>query len=300
MKLIPTMKHLQYLVALAEYMHFGDAAGACNVTQSTLSTGIRDLEAVLGTPVAERTNRSVLLTPFGEQIVDMARGIIQSAEDMMDLASGTKAPLTGLVRLGVIPTIGPYLLPNALPKINDAYPKLELYLREDFTDRLLEELMAGRLDLLILALPYDMDGVESEILFEEDFVLACPAGHPLGKQIEIETDALTDEPLLLLEEAHCLRQHSLDACKLRDRHRGKGYEASSMNTLVQMVSMGLGLTLLPRMAVDAGVLHGLEIEIVPLSESSGRRQIGLVWRKTSARAEEFKLLGSMLSSNAAA
>lgn len=294
MQNLPTMKQLQYLSALAEHRHFGLAAEACFVTQSTLSAGIKELEDGLQAKVAERTNRSVIITPLGERLTVIARTLLRGAEDMVDLARSAAAPLSGPLRLGVIPTIGPYILPAALPEIHRNYPDLELYLREDYTDRLLERLQDGRLDLLLLALPYETEGVETEVLFEEGFVLACPTGHPLAAEVSVDTAAFAEQPLLLLEEGHCLRRHALEACSLEGRFKRKNYEASSMQTLVQMVAFGMGITLLPQMAVNAEITKGLEISLVPLKEDIGTRQIGLVWRKSSARESEFRTLGDIL------
>lgn len=294
MKSLPSMKQLQYLSALAEHRHFGLAAEACFVTQSTLSAGIRELEEILQAKVAERTNRSVIITPLGEKLTRMARDLLLGAEDMLELARSSTAPLSGTIRLGVIPTIGPYLLPAALPALHRKYPGLELYIREDYSDRLLEQLKEGSLDLLILALPYDMEGVETEELFEDGFVLACPAGHPLADARSVDTEAFADQPLLLLEEGHCLRRHALEACSLSGRFKRKNYEATSMTTLVQMVAVGMGLTLLPELAIDAGITRGLDIKLVPLADAISKRGIGLVWRKSSPRAAEYRLLGDIL------
>jgi len=294
MKLLPTMKQLQYLVALADHMHFGAAAEACFVTQSTLSSGIKDLEDILTAPVAERTNRSVMLTPLGEKVVEQARQLLSEAEAMVDMATQKAGPLSGLLRLGVIPTIGPYLLPKVVPELHRAYPDLELYLREDYSDRLLEWLSIGKLDLLLLALPFPMDGVETEELFDDGFVLACPLDHRLAGRSSVGMDEFAEEPLLLLEEGHCLRQHSLAACSLEGRAKSKGFEATSMPTLIQMVVGGMGITLLPEMAADAGIAKGLEISLVPLKKGAGTRQIGLVWRKTSSRGDDFRLLGDFI------
>jgi LysR family hydrogen peroxide-inducible transcriptional activator len=294
MKNLPTMKQLQYLSALAEHRHFGLAAEACFVTQSTLSAGIRELEEILQVKVAERTNRSVIITPLGVRLTRMARDLILGAEDMLDLAQSSNDPLSGTLRLGVIPTVGPYLLPAALPVLHRTYPKLELFIREDYSDRLLEQLKEGSLDLLVLALPYEMEGVDTEELFEDGFLLACPAGHPLAGARSADTEDFADQPLLLLEEGHCLRRHSLEACSLAGRYKRKNYEATSMATLVQMVSVGMGLTLLPEIAVKAGIVEGLDISLVPLSKNVSKRGIGLVWRQSSPRADEYRLFGKML------
>jgi len=291
MRRLPTLKQLQYLSALSIHRHFGLAAEACHVTQSTLSLGIRDLEQVLGIQVAERSNRKVIMTAFGDSLSTAAKDVLNRTEDLVDMAKGAITPLTGTVRLGVIPTIGPYLLPNILSDLQQSHPKLELYLRENFTDHLLSELNNGELDVLLLALPFEIGGAEELILFEDRFILACPKDHRLSTRDSVKTSTLADEKLLLLEDGHCLRRHALEACSLVDKSKGRKLEATSMFTLVQMVSLGLGLTLLPQMAIDAGITKGLNIALVPLSKSAGTRKIGLVWRKTSTRGEEFRLLG---------
>ncbi|MEQ8666345.1 MAG: LysR substrate-binding domain-containing protein [Rhodospirillales bacterium] len=295
MKNLPSMKQLQYLAALAEYRHFGQAAESCFVTQSTLSAGIRDLEDLLQAKVAERTNRSVMLTPLGERLAAMGKTVLRLAEDMVDVAHQSSEFLTGALRLGVIPTIGPYLLPRVLPAIHRQYPNLELFLREDYTDRLLEQLKDGTLDVILIALPYDTNGMDSLTLFSDGFVLACPEYHSLAGRKSLDIDAFADEPLLLLEEGHCLRRHALEACRLEGRDKAGNFEATSMPTLVQMVAMGMGLTLLPQLAVDAGIANGLDIALVPLGDTVGTRDVGLVWRTTSARADEFRALGDLLA-----
>ncbi len=294
MKTLPTLKQLQYLVALAEHQHFGKAAETCHVTQSTLSAGIRDLEDILQAPIAERTKRSVMLTPLGTLLVVRASEILRSAEDMVDLAQSSKEPLSGTIRLGVIPTIGPYLLPQVLSSLYEAHPNLQLFLREDQTARLLAKLEAGQLDVVLMALPYDMDGMETDILFEDTFQLACPNTHALASSSTICHEELALEPLMLLEEGHCLREHALSACHLEGRAKVVGVEATSLPTLVQMVSGGLGLTLLPQLAIDANLITGLDISLVPLEGDTISRKIGLVWRKTSPRTKEFQMLGRAL------
>ena len=295
MAALPTLKQLRYLVALTEEKHFGRAAEACFVTQSTLSAGIQELESLLGASLAERTKRSVLLTPLGVKLSTRARAILREAEDIVLLAAAEQKPLNGELRLGVIPTIGPYLLPRILPEIRKQYPDLKLYLREDKTERLLDKLALGQLDTVLLALPYDMDGVDTLSLGTDKFQLACPSGHPLAERDEIDLSDLVDEPLMLLEEGHCLRQHALDACKLSRRSQAEGFEATSLQTLVHMVAGGLGLTLVPQIAIDAGLTQGLDISLVPFGDSDTAREIGLAWRRTSARASEFELLGKFFS-----
>ncbi|MBZ0218749.1 MAG: hydrogen peroxide-inducible genes activator [Fimbriimonadaceae bacterium] len=291
MAALPTLKQLRYLVALTEEKHFGRAAETCFVTQSTLSAGIQELEALLGASLAERTKRSVLLTPLGTRLAARARSILREAEDIVLLAAAEQEPLNGELRLGVIPTVGPYLLPRVLPQIRKQYPKLKLYLREDQTGRLLEKLALGQLDAVLMALPYEMDGIDSIALGRDPFQLACPLNHPLAKRTEIESRDLADEPLMLLEEGHCLRQHALDVCALKGRNLAQGFEATSLQTLVHMVAGGLGLTMVPQIAIDAGLTDGLDIALVPFGDRNTAREIGLAWRRTSARADEFKLLG---------
>lgn len=291
MKLLPSLKQLEYLVALVETQHFSQAAGRCNVTPSTLSVGIRDLESVLGVAVAERTKRTVLITPIGEAIADRARRLLRDAEDVMALASAQREPMTGKIRLGAIPTISPFVLPRALPIVEAKYPKLRLYLREEQTDILLSRLRDGELDIALIALPYDYDTekLAVSILFDDAFLFACHSDHPLARHKLIKNDDLLDQPLLLLEEGHCLRGHALDACRLHDSLVRVQFEATSLQTLVQMVASGIGVTLLPQMAVDAGMASMEKIRLIPL-RTPASRQIGLVWRPSSPRVSEFELL----------
>ena len=288
MKALPTLKQLRYLVALADHGHFGQAAEACFVTQSTLSSGIQELETLLGAPLAERTRRTVMLTPLGERMVEQAHNVLRMAEDMVDMAHMQQGIHAGEIRLGVIPTIGPYALPKALPKIKAAYPNLKVYLMEDQTARLLKQLRKGGVDAVLLALPYPMEGVDTEVIAEDKFQLACPPGHPLANKKFISDDDLASEPLMLLADGHCLREHALAACHLEGRTRMEGFEATSLLTLVQMVASGLGLTLLPQLAINAGLTAGLDIALVPLEDDSPARQIGLAWRSSSFRAEELR------------
>ena len=214
MKLLPSLKQLEYLVALVETRHFAKAAQRCNITPSTLSAGIRDLEGVLGVAVAERTKRSVLITPIGQAIAERARQLLRDAEDVMALASTQREPMTGELMLGAIPTIGPFVLPKVIPAVEEKYPKLRLYLREEQTAVLLSRLRDGELDVALIALPYDTGNLGVSILFEDAFMFACHADHPLARHKSITDDDLLDQPLLLLEEGHCLRGHALDVCRL--------------------------------------------------------------------------------------
>ncbi len=293
MKRLPTMKQLQYLVALADTRHFGRAAERCHITQSTLSAGIRDLESVLGTAVAERSNRHVLITRVGAQIAERAKALLRDAEEVMEVASAGRSPMTGEMRLGVIPTIGPFLLPRLLPGLRERFPELTVYLREEQTAPLLARLEDGELDAALIALPYDTGDLDTRVILEDEFLFACNRDHALAGTCEVSLDALAGERLLLLEEGHCLRGHALDVCEMGDTIARAQFEASSLHTLVQMVAAGIGVTLVPGLAVDARIAEGTGISLSRLAVPASRR-IGLAWRRTSLRAEEFRLLADAL------
>jgi LysR family hydrogen peroxide-inducible transcriptional activator len=290
MEILPTLKQLRHLVALADNRHFGRAAKACLVTQSTLSASLKELEDVLQAPLVDRTNRRVAFTPLGEATVARARRLLDEAEALVLAAQGERAPLTGTIRLGVIPTIGPFLLPRILPALRAAWPKLRLYLREDQTDPLLEQLHAGRLDALVLALPYDCGNVETAPLFKDEFSLALRRGHRLARIPKIAAGDVEAETLLLLQDGHCLRDHALSACRIGDKVHADAFEATSLHTLVQMADNDLGVTLLPRLALDAGILKGTDLVTRPLDAAQPARDIALVWRRGTARKKEFQLL----------
>ena len=292
----PSLRQWQYLVSLAENRHFGRAAEACFVTQSTLSAGIQELETQLGAALVDRTKRKVVLTPLGEDRAGRARELIGQAEDMVLAARAASVPLSGPLRLGVIPTISPFLLPRVLPSLRKRFPDLRLFLREDLTARLVEQLQAGKLDLLLIALPYDGGALDTMTLFDDDFLVACREDHQLARRNSVRLDELSDAPLLLLEDGHCLRDHALAACRLPPSPRRDGFAATSLHTLVQMVDSGLGVTLLPRLALDAGILRGTDVTTRPLHDGAGdaSRHIGLAWRRGTQRAKEFSLFGEAL------
>lgn len=290
---IPTLRQWRYLVTLAENRHFGRAAEACFVTQSTLSAGIQELETQLGAPLVDRTKRKVVLTPLGEELAGRARELLANAEDMVLLARAASAPLSGPLRLGVIPTISPFLLPRVLPSLRKRFPDLRLFLREDLTARLVDQLQAGKLDLLLLALPYEGAGLDTMTLFDDNFLVASRSDHALAKRSGVKLDDLAEAPLLLLEDGHCLRDHALAACRLPPSPRRDGFAATSLHTLVQMVDSGLGVTLLPQLALDAGILRGTDVVARPLAEDAARH-IGLAWRRGTQRAKEFTLFGEAL------
>ena len=294
MKRLPTMKQLQYLVALADARHFGRAAERCHITQSTLSAGIRDLEAVLGAAVAERSNRRVVITRVGERIAERAKALLRDAEEIMEVARVGKAPMTGEIRLGVIPTIGPFLLPRVLPALRERFPDLTIYLREEQTAPLLARLEDGELDVGLIALPCDTGDLDVEIVGEDEFLFACSRDHALAGSEKVSLEALEGERLMLLEEGHCLRGHALDVCGMGDARARAQFEASSLHTLVQMVAAGIGVTLVPRLAADAGIARGTDISLSRLAAPAARR-IGLAWRRTSLRTEDFRCLAGALS-----
>lgn len=297
MKPIPTLRQLRYLVAVVDRCHFGQAAAACSVSQSTLSASIQELEDLLGAPLLERTKRTVVPTALGRNVAERARGLLKGAEDLMDAGQAARDPLSGRLHLGVIPTIGPFLLPRAMPRLRESFPKLQLYLREDQTARLLERLESGELDAVLLALPYALGDLEVMELGEDRFSIVQPAGH-------VATANLADENLLLLEDGHCLRDQALAACELEGARRNAGFNGTSLHTLAQMVANGLGVTLMPKMALDAGILRGLDVTVRPLdvmvrAGAVPHRRIGLVWRRSSARAETFRALGDALKAELA-
>jgi LysR family hydrogen peroxide-inducible transcriptional activator len=292
MKPVPTLRQLRYLVAVVDRCHFGQAAAACSVSQSTLSASIQELEDLLGAPLLERTKRTVVPTALGRSVAERARGLLKGAEDLVDLAQAARDPLSGPLHLGVIPTIGPFLLPRAMPRLRQAFPKLQLYLREDQTARLLERLDGGELDAVLLALPYALGDLEVMNLGDDRFSIVHPAGHSPAASI-------ADENLLLLEDGHCLRDQALAACELEGARRNAGFNGTSLHTLAQMVANGLGVTLMPQMAIDAGILRGLDVTVRPLVGAVPHRRIGLVWRRSSARTETFRALGEALKAELA-
>ncbi len=288
----PTLKQLRYLVTLHKTNHFGRAAETCHVTQSTLSAGIQELESLLGTQLVERTKRSVMFTALGESIVDRAQAILNDVDDLTDMATASKDPLKGIVRLGVIPTIAPYLLPRIMPALQKELPDLELHLREDKSADLCDLMRTGELDLVLYALPFTCGDAEEMELFEDGFVAAFPAGQAPAQKIT--TNQLDDTNLMLLEEGHCLRDHALDACQLVGNQARRELSGTSLPTILQMVASGHGSTLLPQMAIDAGLTHNTNVDVVEFKDINPTRTIGLIWRKTNPRAETFKALGEVI------
>lgn len=290
---LPSTKQLQYFVALVEHEHFGRAAEASFVSQSAFSNAIKELETTLSAHLVDRTNRQVTITALGQQVATQARLVLRDLGDLVEMAAGSTKPLSGDLRLGVIPTIAPFMLPRVLPKLRRTYKDLRLYLIEDQTQRIYERLMDGELDVLLLALPWEMRGVEMLSLFNDPFRLACRDGTDRVDPDNYRFNRLDADSILLLEDGHCLREHALAACKIRDTQKVQRFAASSLLTLIEMVDADLGISFLPAMAEGSVLLRNTRVRLYPLAENS-YRQIGLAWRKGSSRVEEFELLGEFL------
>lgn len=297
MKQMPTVKQMQYLLALADTLHFGEAAKKCFVTQSTLSAGIRDLEAVLNLQVAERTKRSVRLTSAGRDIVARSRAIILQTTEMLEAASVGQELLCGTMHLGIIPTIAPFLLPVALPIIRNEFPSLELVLIEDESANIVENLQKGDLDVIVYALPYSTVGLQNMDLFEDEFYLTIPSTHKLAKKKSVQLSDFANEEMLLLNHGHCLRDHALAACSSIGHEQARSFDGTSLHTIVQMVAGGIGVTLLPKMAVKSGIARHADLTTIPINDSVQARTIAIAWRKTSPRSADFRELGSLLVSS---
>jgi LysR family transcriptional regulator, hydrogen peroxide-inducible genes activator len=289
---LPTIKQLQYLVALHDHGHFGKAAEACFVTQSTLSAGLRELESLIGITIVERTRRIVRFTALGERLADKARRVLREAEELGDMVRASGKPLSGELRMSVIPTIAPFLLPRILPRLRRDWPDLKLYLREETSGAACESLGHGRADCVLLALPYGCGDVEAETLFEDKLYVAYPGTDTPPDQV---TPAMIDEKrLLLLEDGHCLKDHVLSACNRPELRAEASMLGTSLHTLVQMVDNDLGVTMLPEMAIKADILEHTGIIIRPLVAEHPSRSIALAWRRASPRSKEFQLLADVL------
>ena len=291
---VPTLKQLQYLVALEESGHFGRAAEACFVTQSTLSGGIRELESLIGIVLVERTKRAVRFTPLGSRVAAKARRILREAEELTDMVRAAGKPLAGELRMGVIPTIAPFLLPRLLPRLRSDFPELKLYLREETSQAACDGLHRGQLDCVLLALPYACGEVESAALFDDRLFVAFPPGEAPAGEAAVPAAAIDEARLLLLEDGHCLKEHALAACNRPELRAEAAMLGTSLHTLVQMVANGLGQTLVPEMALEAGLLDGTGVAARRLDADHAFRRIALVWRKGSPREKEFRLLAEAL------
>ena len=289
----PSIKQLQYLVALRQSGHFGKAADACFVTQSTLSAGLRELESLLGVTLVERTRRVVRFTALGQRIADKAIRVLREAEELAEMARAEGEPLHGELRMGVIPTIAPFLLPAILPRLRQQWPNLKLFLREETSTAACEALHRGQLDCVLLALPFGCGEVDSAPLFDDPLFVAFPANEaPRARTVEAES--IDENRLLLLEDGHCLKDHALSACNRPELRAHAAMMGTSLHTLVQMVDNGLGVTFVPGMAIDAGILSGTDVEARALGSDRPYRRIALIWRRSSPRESEFQLLASTL------
>jgi len=291
---LPTLKQLQYLVALHEHGHFGRAADSCFVSQSTLSAGLRELESLLGVTLVERTRRVVRFTPLGNQVVAKAHRLLREAEELSELVQAHGAPLAGELRMSVIPTIAPFLLPRLLPRLRHDRPQLKLFLREEPSAAAVESLHHGRADCVLLALPFPAGEVECEHLFNDPLYVAFPKDDPRDPPDEVPPSLIDENRLLLLEDGHCLKDHALAACNRPELRASATMIGTSLHTLVQMVDNGLGVTMLPEMALEAGILHDTQIVARPLQSNHAYREIALIWRKNSPRADEFRMLADEL------
>ncbi|GAA4644108.1 LysR substrate-binding domain-containing protein [Pontixanthobacter gangjinensis] len=282
------------MVALHESGHFGRAAEASFVSQSTLSAGIRELETLLGVTLVERSRRVVRFTPLGEQVVAKAHRLLREAEELSELVQASGKPLSGELRMSVIPTIAPFLLPKMLPRLRKERPSLKLFLREETSADAMESLQHGRADCVLLALPFPTGEIEFEHIADDRLFVAFPKDEPRDPPESIPASMIDEGHLLLLEDGHCLKEHALAACNRADLNASATMIGTSLHTLVQMVDNGLGMTMLPQMAIDAGILKGTEVIARPLKEKNASREIVLVWRKNSPRSEEFRLLAEEL------
>ncbi|PCI10757.1 MAG: LysR family transcriptional regulator [Thiotrichales bacterium] len=287
---LPSIRQLQYFLAVIEERHFGRAAKTCFVTQSTLSVGIQELENILGVKLLERNKRNVMPTSLGLALADIAHQVIATTTDLVEQAQGENGPLVGKFRLGVIPTIGPFLLPRVLPNIRQHYPKLKLQLIEDQTARLIERLNSGQIDCAILALPYDISAFESEVFWQEIFYVAFPPNHPLSKGAPILSSELPMNEVMLLEEGHCMRDHSLKAFHTDNKQHKDTVQGTSLYTMMEMVAGGEGITFIPEMAIESALIERSNICLRALAEQGPHREIALVWRPTFLRKNNLQLL----------
>ncbi len=292
--MLPTLRQLQYLKLLAEHASFSRAAEAAHVSQPALSAGVQELEKILGAPVVERTRGNIQLTAVGAEAVRRGEDVLARTEDLVEAARNAGKPLSGRFRLGVIPTVAPFLLPTKLPGIKTTWPALRLFIREDLTPRLVAGLKAGQLDAAVIALPYSAPGIDHARIGDDEILAAAPVGHALAGTGPIPAGSLKAEDLILLEDGHCLRDQALAAFHI-DPPRGEDvFAATSLHTLVQMVSAGLGVSFLPEMAVRAGLADLPGVVVRPITAEAPRREIVVAWRAGSSRAAEARLLAEAL------
>lgn len=296
MQKLPSVRQLQYFVTLEEMGHFGRAAEACFISQSAFSNAIQELELTLGVQLVDRTNRRVTINGVGRDVALQARICLQDLQNIARLAHQREGPLSGKLVLGVIPTIGPFLLPPLLKKLRREFPRLQLFLKEQRSDELYAGLQEGNIDLLLMALPYSMKNVETQVLFRDSFLLACRRDTTLVDPARFSIDQLNPESVLLLEDGHCLRDHAVSACHISELDKVNRFSASSLHTLLEMVESDLGITFVPAMARASALLRGTRIATWPV-KSAGFREIALVWRKGSNHGDDFRALGAFIRKN---
>ena len=289
----PTLKQLRYFNALVEYNHFGKAADSCFVSQSAFSVAIKELENALGGQLVDRTNKSVTVTNLGREIYQQSMTVMSEMKKMLDMAHGNLSPLSGKLSVGMIPTIGPFVLPDLLPYLNQAYPELDLEIHEGKSSDIYDQLMRGQLDVILLALPYEMRSVETLTLFKDRFRLISSVNNHWLKGRTFDIDDVGDGAVLLLDDGHCLRDHAISACHIKHVDKVSQFTASSLLTLVEMVKQDLGVSFIPEMALKLPLINEQEIQVDAL-QFDAFREVGLAWRKGSTRSKEFKLLGDSL------
>jgi len=290
------IRAMQYLVTLADLRHFSKAAERCFVSQPTLSTQIRKLEEELGVQLVERSPRHVMLTPVGEEVVARCRGILAEVDAMKAIARRAVDPEGGLLRVGIFPTLAPYLLPHVIPNLRRQFPKLTIRLFEEKTEDILDMLVQGRLDAGVLALPVGSDQIIARELFEEPFVVALPEGHPLSKKAILTMSDLEDQELLLLEDGHCLREHALEVCQMAGAHEKLDFHATSMETLRQMVAANTGITLMPVLSVKPPVAPTENLITRPFGPKGPKRKIAMIWRKSTALSGFLEQIADIFAS----
>lgn len=294
---VPTIRQLKYLIVLSETLNFRQASEKLFITQSTLSAGIKELERTLGAVLLERTKRSVRLTNIGKEVLERALSIASQADDLARITDRLKKPLSGTLKLGIIPTIAPFLLPMVIPALKSTYPELKLYLREDYSARLLEQIKSGMLDFAVIALPFETEDLIVNKLFKDEFWWVAKKGQQLSQLEEISIKDINLNELLLLEEGHCLRDHAIEACGPKTNNSiDQSFAATSLYTLLQMIDSGLGCTLLPEMVIKSGTLLGTELIARPFANKPPFREIALVKRKTDNNKTDFELLSALIVS----
>jgi len=293
------LKDLRYLVAVADTGHFGKAAARCFVSQPTLSAQLRKLEEYLGVDLVERQPRQALLTPAGVEVVARARRIVEASDEVVEIALSHRDPLAGKLRIAFLPTIGPYLLPFVAQRLHKALPRLELMLHEHQTEPMLERLRAGDIDMGVLALPVELDGLHAEPLYDEPFVVAMPTAHPLAERKQLRAEDLRGATLLLLEEGHCLRDQALEVCSRVPVREKQDFRGTSLETLRQMVAADAGITLLPELATRGAYAQSRGVAIRPFAKPVPVRRIGAVWRKSSPRGAALAAVAEVIAEHAA-